>query len=80
MSEQKEQGSALNAVSPLNIPDKVYNRVFQQDGDGAAILQELSALFYDQVGFQPGISKPDDAVYAEGQRSVIRYLMSRSAQ
>lgn len=67
-------------VSPMNIPDAVYNRVFQQDGDGAAILQELSALFYDQEGYTPTASKPEDAVYAEGQRSVIRYLMRRSAQ
>lgn len=66
-------------VSPLNIPDPVYNRMFQQDSDGAAILEELAALFHDQPGYVPGESRPEDAVFAEGQRSVVRYIMTRSA-
>lgn len=64
--------------SPLNIPDKVYNRLFEQDGDGAMILQELSVLFYDRQSYVQG--DPHETSFNEGQRSVIAYIMARAAQ
>jgi hypothetical protein len=64
--------------SPLNIPDSVYNRVFEQDGDGASILQELAVLFYDRPSFDE--ASPHRTSYNEGQRSVVEYLMARAAQ
>lgn len=59
-------------------PDRLYQRIFQQDGDGAAILEELAAHFYDQDLFVPG--QPDMTNFNLGQRSVIQYLMKRAAE
>lgn len=70
------------------LPDEVYRRVFQQDADGRRILEELAGMFHDQLGYVPAQiiqgemipgTRPEDAVYYEGQRSVLRYLFQRSA-
>lgn len=68
----------MSADTELKIPDAVYHRVFQQDGDGAAILQELAAKFYDVPSYVPG--DPHGTSYNEGARSVILYLLQRSSQ
>lgn len=73
MAQDKTQQSR---VSPLNIPDAVYNRVFQQDPDGAAILQELALLFYDADPYVPG--DPHGTSHNTGRQAVVRYLMQRS--
>lgn len=64
--------------SPLKVPDTVYNRVFEQDNDGAAILAELALMFYDVETFAPG--QPDLSAYNQGARSVIKYIMQRASQ
>lgn len=61
----------------LNVPDVVYHRIFQQDGDGAAILQELAMLFYDRRSYVAG--DPHQTSFNEGQRSVVTYLLGRAA-
>lgn len=67
----------IDLIAPVQ-PDKIYHRVFQQDGDGVAIIEELSQHFYDQDLYAPG----DQFLTAFnlGQRSVIQYLMKRAAQ
>lgn len=62
----------------MEVPDAIYNRVFQQDGDGAAILQELSTLFFDPLSFDA--ENPHKTSFNEGRRSVIQYIMQRAAQ
>ena len=60
------------------VPDQVYRRIFQQDGDGAAILEELAAQFYDQASFQPG-GRLEDAAYHEGERNVVAFILRKIA-
>jgi hypothetical protein len=60
------------------IPDSIYNRVFQQDGDGVAILEELTALYHDCQSYVPG--DPHATSFNEGARSVILYIFKRAAQ
>jgi len=59
------------------LPDLVYNRLFQQDADGAAVLEELAARYYDRQSYVPG--DPHATSYQEGQRSVVMYLLQRAA-
>lgn len=68
--------AAENNDSPLHIPDECYARVFQQDGDGSRIFDELAVLFYDRPDWEPG-DPPGTGEYKAGQRSVIFYLMQR---
>lgn len=67
----------IDLLPPIQ-PDDIYHRVFQQDGDGIAIFEELSHHFYDQDLFVPG--QPDQTNFNLGQRSVIQYLMKRAGQ
>lgn len=59
------------------LPDLVYHRLFQQDADGAAVLEELAARYYDRQSYVAG--DPHATSYHEGQRSVISYLLQRAA-
>lgn len=55
----------------------LYNRIFEQDTDGKAILAELLRLFYDR----PSYKKGDDgmmAAYGEGQRSVVSFILHKT--
>lgn len=63
-------------VVKSELPDLVYNRLFQQDRDGMAVLEELAAMFYDQLSYVP--SDPHATTFNEGARSVILYIMQRS--
>ena len=58
------------------IPDKIYNRVFRQDADGVAILEELTSLYHDCQSYVPG--DPHATSFNEGARSVVLYLMDRA--
>lgn len=69
-SEQREQ---VQGVDPA-----IYQRIFQQDPDGMKILAELVARFYDQPGYVPGGSATD-AVFADGQRDVLRFIIDKAA-
>lgn len=64
-------------VVQTGLPDQVYNRIFQQDADGAAILEELAAKYYDCDLFTEG--QPDKTNFNLGARSVIVHIMKRSA-
>lgn len=59
------------------LPDLVYHRLFQQDADGVAVLEELAARYYDRPSYVSG--DPHATSYNEGQRSVITYLLQRAA-
>lgn len=67
----------MTAKNQLNIPDEVYRRVFQEDGDGQLILDELARLFYDVPCHKPG-GTPEDAIHIDGGRKVVMYIMSRA--
>lgn len=58
------------------LPDVVYNRLFQQDRDGVAVLEELASIYYDQLSFVPG--DPHSTSFNEGARSVVLYIMGRA--
>lgn len=60
-----------NSVKPQN---KQYYDHFQSDPVGAAILEEMSALFYDADRFSPD---PYRTAFNLGQRDVIAYVLKR---
>ncbi|HEY6872780.1 MAG TPA: hypothetical protein VI298_08655 [Geobacteraceae bacterium] len=62
-------------TSPLAVPDACYNRVFDQDGDGAKIFEELAILFAGNPSFVPG--EPDATAFNEGARMVVLYIQRR---
>lgn len=59
------------------LPDLVYHRLFQQDADGVAVLEELAARYYDRPSYVAG--DPHATSFNEGQRSVIMWLLGRAA-
>ena len=56
-------------------PDRIYHRLFEQDADGAAILEELCEEFFYRISFSP--EDPYTTAYKEGQRSVLLELLDR---
>ncbi|MHC1696888.1 MAG: hypothetical protein AB9919_02240 [Geobacteraceae bacterium] len=65
--EDVKSDGAVREYSPLHIPDECYRRVFQEDGDGSGIFDELATLFYDRPSYAPG-DPPGTAEFKEGQR------------
>jgi hypothetical protein len=58
--------------------DEIYQRVFQQDGDGAAILEQLAAKYHHGTSHVPG--DPYETAFNEGARSVVLYIMGRTGE
>lgn len=57
-------------------PD-AYRAVFETE-IGEKVLQELSVFFYDIASYTRGDSH--DTAFHEGQRSVIRFLLTKLSQ
>lgn len=57
-----------------NLSNQTYYNVFQRDPAGAAILEQLSSLFYDGFEFSPD---PYKTAFNAGKREVIAYLLRR---
>lgn len=57
---------------------KMYYRIFQQDKDGQAILDELAALFYDRQSYVKGDSY--ETAFKEGQRSIVAFIINKCGQ
>lgn len=64
-------------IQATELPDLVYHRLFQQDADGVAILEELAARYYDRSSYVAG--DPHATSFNEGARSVILYILQRAA-
>ena len=60
------------------VPDAVYNRVFEQDADGRAIIDELTTEYVLRVSHVPG--DPYETAVRDGQRSVVLALMEKSGE
>lgn len=67
----------MSNASALTIDPKIYQRIFQEDKDGAAILEELAAVFVYPDQFVPG--QPDTTARNLGAKAVIMAIMERSA-
>ena len=67
-------GDSKKRTQDSMVPAESYDRVFQADQDGAKILAELSSLFHDRA--LPSVD-PHFALYSEGQRSVVLFIISR---
>ena len=59
----------------MPVDPSIYSRIFQQDKDGQAILDELAALFYDRPSYTKG--DPYETAFKEGQRSVIALIIRK---
>ena len=57
------------------VDPSIYNRIFQQDKDGQAILDELSGLFYDRLSYTKGDTH--ETAFKEGQKSVVAFLIRK---
>ncbi len=61
------------AIEPIG--SKIYSRIFQQDHDGQAVLDELARLYYDRASYSQGDTH--ETAFKEGQRSVVAYLIRK---
>jgi len=59
----------------MPVDPSIYNRIFQRDKDGEAILAELSALFYDRPSYTKGDTH--ETAFKEGQKSVVAFLIRK---
>lgn len=58
------------------IAPEIWQRVFQQDADGVAILEELTAQFVDSEQLAPG--QPDLTAYKLGQKALVMHIIRKS--
>lgn len=61
----------------IPLPEVLYTNTFVKSKDGEEILQELTRLFYDRPSYVKG--DPHDTAYREGQRSVIAFILRKTA-
>lgn len=59
----------------MPVEPSIYNRIFQRDTDGQAILDELSALFYDRPSYTKGDTH--ETAFKEGQKSVVALIIRK---
>lgn len=60
---------------------KTYARIFVGHGDGQAILEDLTARFYDRPSYvRGGIEGARETDRREGQRSVVHFILSQIGQ
>lgn len=63
---------------PFEVDSKKYHQFFQRNPDGAAILTELSMLFYDRTSVVSG--DPYGTHVKEGERNVVKFIIDKCAQ
>lgn len=57
---------------------KAMARVFQDGGDGQAVFEHLTSLFYDTSCYTKGDSY--DSIYKLGGREVLLYIIAKMSQ
>ena len=61
----------------LQATERQYFDLFQNNLDGQAVLQTISALFYDRPSFD---KDPYQTAFNEGQRAVVHYILQKISQ
>jgi hypothetical protein len=60
---------------------QTYSRIFEGHGDGVAILEDLTARFYDVRSFvRGGVEGARQTDFNEGRRSVVHFILSQIGQ
>lgn len=62
------------------IPPAIYARLFEEDGDGAAVLEELTRRFARPAKLEGGIDAVLTTYHRDGARSVIEFIVARINQ
>lgn len=62
------------------IDPRVYRRIFEQDSDGAAILDELERLFAASAVTKGGIDAVLQTYHRAGARTVVEFIVKRVNQ
>ena len=62
------------------IDARIYRRVFEQDGDGAAILEELWRVFAKGAVTKGGIDAILETYHRDGARRVLEHIVRRINQ
>lgn len=66
--------------SPSPIDSRVYRRIFEEDGDGAAVLAELWRIFAKGAVTKGGIDAVLATYHNDGARSVLEHIVRRINQ
>lgn len=66
------------AAGPID--PRIYRRVFEQDGDGAAILDELWRVFAKGAVTEGGIDAVLKTYHRQGARAVLEHIVRRINQ
>lgn len=65
---------------PTATPE-MYSRVFVGHGEGAILLEDLVARFYDKPSYRPGGVEGARATdYREGKRAVVHFILQQLGQ
>lgn len=54
-----------------------YQRLFEQNGDGRAVLEDLMRRFSAQQPFVPGADGDRETCYRLGQRAVLEHIINQ---
>lgn len=60
------------------VPPEAWRRIFQDDADGAAILEELALEHVYVEKFVPG--HPDQTAFNLGQEALVQKIMAKCGQ
>lgn len=68
-------------AEPTRADAQMYARVFVGHGEGALILEDLIARFYDRPSYTKGaLDGARETDYREGRRAVIQFILRRVGQ
>lgn len=75
--EQPTQHRPATPRRPEPIDPRIYRRIFEQDSDGAAVLDELWRVFSRSAVTKGGIDAILQTYRNEGARTVIEFIVRK---
>lgn len=64
-------------MRPGPVDPRIYARIFEQDPDGAAILEELTVIFSRSAKLTGGIDAVLETYHRNGARAVVEFIVNR---
>lgn len=65
----------------MTAPPEMYSRVFVGHGEGAIVLEDLVARFYDRPSYVKGaMDGARETDYREGRRAVVGFILGQIGQ
>ena len=78
---QRSWWQMADATNDRKATPEMYSRVFEGHAEGAILLEDLVARFYDKRSFTPGgVEGARMTEFKEGRREVVRFILAQLGQ